>query len=565
MSAPSGLLRSAGQVAIGTLMSRITGFARTVVLAAVLGNGLVNTAYSNANVLPNQVYELLLGGLLTSVVVPLLVRAQHDAASRGEDENIFAQRLFTLAVIGLGGATILGMFAAPLLVSVQGIGPKAPNHDLASLMALILLPQMIFYAIGALAGAVLNIRDSYSAPAWAPVANNILVILVGLSLLLPMFGGDHSTGSKDPYEGFSTAQILVLSIGTTLGIVLQALILIPAWRKVGFRWRWRFDWRGVGLGEMGKIATWVVIYVIVGQVGFTIAGRVANSVDHGFQGGNQALYVQWTYAALLFQLPYGILGVSLLTAIMPKLARAARDEDWPAVKRFLADGSRLTGLALIPVSVAFWVLAVPLTMVFFSVGDFSAEAARSTGLILAAGSFGLLPYAVTLLQLRVFFAARDSRTPVLIMVVIVTVRVVLSLLCLSLPPESAIIGLSVANSAAFVVGAVLGDVVLRRRFGHLGTRGVLVQLLKILLASIIAVAITIPIYLALVQVFSGLPVWNLGGLSGLPLLHTSKLGTLVALLIPALVGLIVFVLEAYVLGVPEIKRAVGVVRQRVRR
>ncbi|MEO6955140.1 MAG: murein biosynthesis integral membrane protein MurJ, partial [Antricoccus sp.] len=539
MSAPAGVLRSASQIAIGTLVSRVTGFARTVVLAAVLGNGLVYTAYSNANVLPNQVYELLLGGLLTSVVVPLLVRAQHDAAERGEDENVFAQRLFTLAVVGLGGATILGMFAAPLLVSIQGIGPRAPNHDLAALMALILLPQMVFYGIGALAGAVLNIRDSYSAPAWAPVANNILVILVGLSLLLPVFGGRRTTGSQDPYEGFSTTQILVLSIGTTLGIALQAFILIPAWRKVGFRWRWRFDWRGVGLGEMAKIGSWVLMYVILGQVGFTIAGRVANSADRQFQGGAQSLYGQWTIADLLFQLPYGILGVSLLTAIMPKLARAARDEDWPSVKKYLSDGSRLTGLALIPVSVAFWVLAVPLTMVFFNVGEFGAEAARSTGLILAAGSFGLLPYAITLLQLRVFFAARDSRTPVLIMVGIVAVRVVLSLLCLSLPPQTAVIGLAVANSAAFVVGAVIGDVVLRRRFGQLGTRGVVVQLFKTLIAAIIAVAVVIPVYLVLVQYFSGASVWNLGGLSGLPLLHTSKLGTLVALLISALVGLVV--------------------------
>lgn len=557
MSVSGGILRSARKVAVGTLMSRITGFVRTIVLAAVLGNGAVNNAYNNANVLPNIVFELLLGGVLTSVIVPLLVRAQRDAQDRGGDPNAYAQRLFTIAVVGLTGASIIGMLLAPLLVTVQGLGPGAINHDLAAIMAVMLLPQMIFYGIGALAGAVLNIRDSYGAPAWAPVANNVLVIIVGLALML------MSSGGKPTLETFSTAQLLLLSIGTTLGIVAQALILIPAWRKVGFEWKWRFDWRGVGLGELRRLAVWVIGYVLVGQVGFIVASNIANAADKQYGNGAFGLYSQWTYAALLFQLPYGILGVSLLTALMPKMSRAAHDEDWVAVKGYLADGTRLTGLALIPISTAFWILAVPLTLLFFSAGNFSAEGARYTGLTLTAASIGLLPYALTLLQLRVFFAAKDSRTPTLIMVGIVAVRVVLSVACLLLPARYIVIGLAVVNSIAFFVGAIIGDVVLRRRFGNLGTKRVLGQLVKIALAALIGVAVATPVYLWLITALTGTSAWNLDGLTGVPLLGAPKLHLIVILGVSSLVGLAVFLLEAHALAIPEIRRLFGAARRRL--
>lgn len=561
MSGPQrsgGILRAAGAVAAGTLMSRITGFLRTIVLGGVLGNTMFNDAYNNANVLPNQVYELLLGGLLTSVVVPMLVHAHKDAEDAGGDPNAFAQRLFTIAVVGLSAAAVIGMFAAPLLVTVQGLRPGTGEHDLAGLMAVMLLPQMVFYAIGALAGAVLNIRDSYAAPAWAPVANNLLVIAVGLGFNLPFLRGQG-------LYGYSAAQIIWLCVGTTAGIALQAFILIPAWRRAGFRWKWRFDWRGAGLGETGALAVWVLGYVVIGQIGFIVAGRVANHAQAGLGKTSDGLYTQWTYASLLFQLPYGILGVSLLTAIMPRMSRAARDQDWPAVKSYLAEGSKLSGLALIPVSVAFWLLSVPMALLFFGHGGFHADAARNIGLILAAGSFGLLPYAITLLQLRVFFAARDPRTPVFIMVAIVAVRVVLSLLCQLLPPSAAVVGLSVAQSVAFVVGAVLGDVILRRRLGHIGSRGVVLHAVKVGGASVVAVAAAVPVFLLLSQAFSGVPAFNLGGITGAPLMYAGRAGLVVVLVACCAVGLAVFLIEAYALRIPEIQRLSGAVRRRLRR
>lgn len=542
-----GLLRSAGQVAVGTLTSRITGFIKTLALAALLGDTLTNDAYNVANTLPNMVYELLLGGVLTSVIVPLLVRAEKDADESGRDPNAYAQRLFSLAVLGLTGATVIGVLLSGVLVTMMNIGPAQPHHDRATLMAMLLLPQMIFYGIGALAGAVINTRESYRGPAWAPVLNNLVVIAVAVAMIWMRRGSGE----------LSITEVVLLSVGTTLGIIAQALILIPSWRKVGFRWKWRFDFRGVGLGELRSLAVWVLGYVIIGQIGFIVATNVANYASRTVPGTT----TQWTYAALLFQLPYGILGVSLLTALMPKMSRAARDHDWPRVKQFLADGTRLTGVGLIPVSVAFWLLAVPLTVLFFNVGRFGPDAARSTGLILAAASFGLLPYAITLLQLRVFFAAKDARTPTLIMVGIVAVRIVLSLVCLTLPPEHVALGLAVANSLAFVVGAVLGDVVLRRRFGRLGTGAVLRELVKIGAAAVLGVLLATPVYLWLSTLLTGIDAWNLDGLSGVPVLAMSKLELALVLGVSSVVGLLGFVIAGLALRLQDLQRLRRLVRR----
>lgn len=545
----SGLLRSAGEVAIGTLLSRITGFARTLALAALLGSTLVNDAYNVANTLPNMVFELLLGGVLTSVIVPLLVRAEKDAEQHGADPNAYPQRLFTLAVAGLSLATLLGIATSGLLVSAMNIGPEKPHHDTATLMTMLLLPQMIFYGIGALAGAVLNTRESYRAPAWAPVLNNVVVIAIAGAMIVL-----DKSGST-----FSTTDVVILCIGTTLGIVAQALVLIPSWRKVGFRWKWRFDVRGVGLGELRSLAGWVIGYVLIGQVGYIVAANVANAASD-YHAGQMS---QWAYASLLFQLPYGILGVSLLTALMPKMSRAARDGDWPGVKRFLADGTRLTGLGMIPVTVAFWILAVPLTVLFFDAGNFSGLAARSTGLILAASSFGLLPYAVSLLQLRVFFAAKDAKTPALIMVVIVAVRIVLSVASFSLPPTQIVLGLAVANSIAFTVGAILGELVLRRRFGSLGTSAVLRDLLRMLAAALAGLLLMVPVYLGLQALFSTPPVWNTDGLTGFTLLELAKWQIALILALCSAVGLAGYVAAASALGVPEMRALVAGVRRRL--
>jgi putative peptidoglycan lipid II flippase len=442
-------------MAIASAASRLTGFLRSLAVTAAIGVALVGNAYNTANTLPNIVYELLLGGVLTSVVVPLLVQAQERDPDRGE---AYTQRLLSLAVAGLAAATLLATLAAPLLTLLYSSGAGAKS-ELTTFFAYLLLPEIFFYGLGAMIGAILNTRGVFGPPAWAPVLNNIVVIVVA-GLFIGMTAGDGGTTTS-----LSTGETLLLGIGTTFGIVVQALVLLPALRRTGFRWRFRLDLRGSRLGEAGPLALWVIGYVLVSQIGYLVQLRLANGVPDELPG-----VATFTNASLLFQMPYGILGVSLLTALMPRMSRAAARGDRDSLLSDLSLGSRLSALALLPVTALFIVLGPAIGTVIYGHGRTGDSAARTIGAVLAVSAFGLVPFAITMLQLRVFYAVKDARTPTMINLGMTAARVVLSLLAaLVLPDRHLVAGLLVATSLSYVVGAIAGEELLRRRFGRLDT------------------------------------------------------------------------------------------------
>jgi putative peptidoglycan lipid II flippase len=448
--------RASRTMAIASAASRLTGFLRSLAITAALGVALVGNAYNTANTLPNIVYELLLGGVLTSVVVPLLVQAQERDRDGGE---AYTQRLLTLAVVGLAVTTLVATVAAPLLTILYSSdgGAKA---DLTTFFAYLLLPEIFFYGLGAMIGAILNTRGVFGPPAWSPVLNNVVVIVIaGLFLAVTRGDGSRTTTS------LGTGEVLLLGIGTTLGIVVQALVLLPALRRTGFRWKPRLDLRGSRLGEAGPLALWVIGYVVVSQIGYLVQLRLANGVPDDQPG-----VTTFTNASLLFQMPYGILGVSLLTALMPRMSRAAARGDQDSVLSDLSLGARLSALALLPVTALFVVLGPAIGTVIYGHGRTEIGDARQIGVVLAFSAFGLVPFAITMLQLRVFYAVKDARTPTMINVAMMAARVVLSLLAgVVLPDRDLVAGLAVATSLSYVVGAVLGESLLRRRFGHLDT------------------------------------------------------------------------------------------------
>lgn len=467
--APS-LGRSSSLIAVASLVSRVTGFLRQVVLVGVLGLGLVNSSYTVANNLPNIIYELLIGGVLSSVLIPLLVRAQTEDADGGET---YTRRLLTLAGSALLLATAAAMVAAPLITSVYvGSSSDPAAAPLTTAFAVLLLPQIFFYGLGALLGAILNSRGVFGPFAWAPVLNNVVVLVVlGVFALVP---GEISV---DPVR-MGEPKLLVLGIGTTLGIVVQAAVLIPAMRRIGFRYRptWGWDRR---LTETGGLALWVVGYVLIGQVGLVVTTNVAI----GASPGGPATY---TNAWLLLQVPYGILGVSLLTALMPRMSRAAAEGRTADVVSDLALGSRLSAVFLLPISALITVFGTSIALALFAWDPDNVPGAQVLGGALAVSAFGLLPYAITMLQLRVFYALADSRTPTLVQVFTVGVKIPMLLLAgVLLPPEQVVLGLSAANSASFVFGAVLGQVLLRRRLGRLPTLEVLGSMASVTVASLL--------------------------------------------------------------------------------
>jgi putative peptidoglycan lipid II flippase len=472
--AAGGIVRAAGTMAVATLVSRITGLLRTVVLAAALGVGLVADAYNTANTLPNIVYELLLGGVLTSVVVPLLVHAQE----RDRDGGVaYAQRLATIATVALVAVTALAILVAPLLTSLYGITGRPEQVELANWLARILLLEIVFYGLGALAQAILNSRGVFGPPAWAPVLNNVVVIATGL-----LFMAASGPGPLEPVD-ITAGQVWLLAGGTTLGIAVQAVVLLPLLGRAGVPLRPRWGLRNTGLREAGTLGLWVIGYVAVSQIGVMVALRIANQAQRDGGLGSTA----FQYASLLFQMPYGIIGVALLTALLPRMSRAAARQDVPGVTDDLSLGTRLSALGLLPVTAALTVLGPALGVLAFARGNTSVAEAEQIGTALAVGAFGLLPMAVTLLQLRVFYAMKDARTPTLIQLGMVSVRVPLLLLVpVVAAPDRVVAGLMLVTSITYVAGWGIGDVALRRRLGNLRTRETFGPVGRMLAASAVA-------------------------------------------------------------------------------
>lgn len=515
------LARSTGVVAAASAVSRATGFLRTLALAAVLGAAAVGDAYNGANGLPNMVYELLLGGVAASALVPALARARLRGSMHS---NVFTQRVLLAMTIAGALVTAAAVACAPVFVAVLVRDPE--QSRLATLFAYLLLPEIFFYCVCATATAVLNVRESFAAAAWAPVVNNAIVLAtVGAFVLVP--GPVTLTPAK-----MTTAQTLVLGVGTTAGIVGQALWTLAALRRTGFRWDWRgrpvpYTLRPVRRGV--RMLTWVGLYVAVSQIGVVFVLRAA------FSHGGVSTF---TYADLLFQVPYGVLGVSLLTVLMPRVATAVASGDRAALITDLGRAARYSVVALVPASAAMMLLGPVATTVVF-VGRVDVDAARLIGTALALAAFGLAPFALVMLQLRVFYADNDMRTPALVNVAMVATKVTaVAVTVVVVPTEWVVVMLPAAGSLSYVVGAVCGHLILRRRYGLLGFHTVLETLSRVLWASAIA------------------GVFCVAAVGGAYLsLDDPRQAAAVALLVAVAAGAPAFLLAARTIGITEIGHA----------
>lgn len=464
-SAPS-LAKSSSKMAIASLVSRITGFFWKIMLVWAVGTGVVNDSFNIANTMPNIFFELLLGGVLSSVVVPLLVRSQDDK----DGGEAYTQRMLTVGLVLLMAGTVAAVIAAPLLTSLYIEPGDKASPGLTTAFARLLLPEIFFYGVFALLSAILNAKNIFGPTAWAPVMNNIVVI-VTLAVFMAMPGEI----TWDPVR-MSDPKLLVLGIGVTLGIVVQGVLLVPPLLRTGFRfrWRWGLDRR---MREFGGLALWILGYVAVSQIGLTINTRVLTVGDPG----GVTIY---SNAWLLFQLPYGVIGVSLLTAIMPRLSRNAADGDTRKVVADLSYASRISTVMLVPIAAVMTLIGEPIGIALFSGGANSAGDASRLGQALAISAFGLLPYALVMLQLRVFYAMKDARTPTLIMVVMTVVKIPLLYLCpVLLDSRQVVLGTMLVNSLTFVVGAIMGQVWLWVSLGNLRSKRVLGVILFTMVAS----------------------------------------------------------------------------------
>ncbi|WP_329400553.1 murein biosynthesis integral membrane protein MurJ [Streptomyces melanogenes] len=539
----SGLLKSSAVMAAGTLVSRLTGFVRSLVITAALGAALLGDTFTIAYTLPTMIYILTVGGGLNSVFVPQLVRAMKDDEDGGQ---AYANRLLTLVMVALGAIVALAVLAAPLLIKLLSptIAEDTAANSVAVTFARYCLPTIFFMGVHVVMGQILNARGKFGAMMWTPVLNNIVMIgTFGLFIWVYGTSAESHMGVQTiPPEG-----IRLLGMGTLLGLVVQALAMIPYLRETGFRFRPRFDWKGHGLGKTIKLAKWTVFFVLANQAGVVVVTQLATAAGKASHKDGTG-FLAYSNAQLIWGMPQAIITVSVMAALLPRISRAAHDNDPGAVRDDISQGLRNSAVAIVPVSFMFLALGVPMCTLLYS--SSGVEAGRSMGFILMAFALGLIPYSVQYVVLRGFYAYEDTRTPFYNTVIVAAVNAAASAACyVMLPAQWAVVGMAGAYGLAYAVGVGVAWRRLRNRLGgDLDGARVLRTYARLSLAAV--------------------PAAGIGGALGYVVLKglgQGALGSLVALVVGGTVLLGVFFVAAKKMRIEELNSMVGMVRGRLGR
>ncbi|MFF3783168.1 murein biosynthesis integral membrane protein MurJ [Streptomyces sp. NPDC001933] len=539
----SGLLKSSALMAAGTLVSRLTGFVRSLVITAALGAALLGDSFTIAYTLPTMIYILTVGGGLNSVFVPQLVRSMKDDEDGGE---AYANRLLTLVMVALGVIVAIAVFAAPWLIHMMSptIAQDTAANSVAVTFARYCLPTIFFMGVHVVMGQILNARGKFGAMMWTPVLNNIVMIFT-FGMFIWVYG--TSAESQMGVQTIPPEGVRLLGIGTLLGLVVQALAMVPYLREAGFRFRPRFDWKGHGLGKTIKLAKWTVLFVLANQAGVIVVTQLATSAGK-LSGKDGTGFLAYSNAQLIWGMPQAIITVSVMAALLPRISRAAHDDDPGAVRDDISQGLRNSAVAIVPVAFAFLALGLPMcTLLYASAGT---EAARSMGFILMAFGLGLIPYSVQYVVLRGFYAYEDTRTPFYNTVIVAAVNAAASALCyVVLPARWAVVGMAASYGLAYAVGVGIAWRRLRNRLGgDLDGAHVVRTYARLCLAAI--------------------PAAVLGGGVGFAVLQglgEGAFGSLAALICGGAVLLGVFFVAAKRMRIEEINGMVGMVRGRLGR
>ncbi len=482
-------------MASGTVLSRILGFIRAVMLAGVIG---VTTnaadAFGVANQLPNNVYAIIVGGVLNAVLVPQIVRSKsHADGGKG-----YIDRLLTLAILVFGVVTILATIASPLLIHLYTHSWSNSQLALATAFAYWCLPQLFFYGLYSMLGEVLNARSAFGPYMWAPVVNNI-VSIAGLGAYIWIFGVDPT--GKQNISDWSDNQITLLAISATLGVAAQALILFVSWRRIGLHYKPNFKFRGFGLRPALKAATWTLAMVMVTQVGGLVQTAVASiTVSHRTENEvGVASIAAMSIAWLIFMLPHSVATVSIATAYFTKISTHAHEGRLDLVKADLVTGLRLISVISVLSSAVLMVLAFPFSRIF--VGEFDGMIAL--GLVVMAFVVGLVPFSFVFMMQKAFYALEDTKSPFWFTVGQTALYIVGALLMGAfLPLEWLVAGLALLMSFTVLVQARVAYVLLGRRIGSLKEFKITALNIRAYIAGIIAAAAGFGV----LQLFGGIRV-----------------------------------------------------------
>jgi putative peptidoglycan lipid II flippase len=518
------LLRSSAVVAVGTGLSRVTGLARTVAQGIVLGT-IVGSTYSGANTVPNLLYDLLLGGVLAATLVPVFVenRERHDDDATSAVVTVLGLALVVVTGIALLLAPVLAVFFTPV---VPPEGADAAR-TVTTLLLVMFLPQIFFYGVTTLFSGLLNAHRRFAAAAFAPVVNNIITIAV-----LVVFSARVGTDPTLDDLHANTWLLVLLGLGTTLGIAAQTVVLVPAIRQAHITLRWRFDVHSRAVRAVVRLSGWTFGYVLanVATVGVIIV-FAEKSDQSSFSAA------AYNYAYQFFQLPYGLLAVSVITAFLPELTRLALGGQLVAFGERFMLGLRITLLLVVPVTAGYLVLARPIMALFFNYRSLDQADTNLIGNTLITFTIGLPAFAIYLLSMRGFYAFKDTRTPFFINLGECALTLVLAIVLRS----SGAPGLALAFALGYVPFAVVALVLLHRKAGGLPWATSVPSLVRITGAGLVTAALV----------------------AGVSLLLGSEEGSgaLVRVVAGVAVGAAAYVGTCLVLRVPELRQGLALVRR----
>jgi putative peptidoglycan lipid II flippase len=535
-AAPS-LARATLAMSIGTALSRVTGFGRIAVMAWAIGatESKLPDTYNLANSLPNIVYQLVLGEILATIFVPVFV--EHIKTREREDSWKLASSILNIALVIAAVFSAITVLLAPQLIKIYAFhvpaAQRAQQEAVGAFFLRLFMPQMIFYAVGAVMTGLLNAYRRFAIPMFAPVLNNLIVIATFI-----VFRLEH--GARTPtLDSLTGGDKWLLGGGTTLGVIAMTLVLVPFIAKLPGRYRLQaFQWRHPAIRHVGNLAKYSFGYVIVNQIGLWVLFALAN----GKQGGVTAFNNAW----ILFQLPYGIFAVSVMTYFVREISEHYVLRDLSAVRRDVSLGLRTTALIVVPASAGFIALSVPLNRLLLQHGTFSARSTHLTADTFVLMSIGLGAFAAFQQLMRAFYAMQDTKTPWLVNVVtnVVNIATALPLYVLMGVP-----GLALSMTLSYVGGAVYGAVILRARIGGIDGARLVTSHVRIGISSIA----------------TGVVAWIVAKVVGSAVDLDAFAGQLAQVASAVIGGVVTYLVTARLLGVDELQPLIGMVAGRFKR
>ena len=505
----SDFIKSSAVMAAGTLVSRFTGLIRNLLTVAALGTALFADTFNVANTIPTILYILLAGGALNAVFVPQLVRSMREDEDGG---SAFASRLLTSVTSLLFFITALGMILAPLITRIYAPKFSLPGFETERSLTITFmrycLPQILMMGIFVILSQIGNARGKFGPMMWAPVLNNVVGIAVLLIFL--QVAPDITAATITP------EQSALLGIGTTLGFVIQALVLIPVVKNSGLKLSLRFDWRNSNLGKSFRLGAWTLLFVLINQIGYLIIVKVATSaaVQAKIEGISTGVgFTPYSYAYFIFILPHSIITVSVITALLPKISRLAHEGKSDAVKKNLVDSLQNIAVVTAPSTILFIAFGTSIATLLYA--GSSAADSRQIGLVLAGFAVGLIPFSTMPLLLRGFYAYEDTKSPVIINLFATGAMMVLAVAAeIIVPFQYVTIVLAVILGISNLIGTILAIRALEKRVGHFPKSSLLLTHIKLLALSLIAIA---PGYLLFAVVKSWVGEGLIGTFSALAL------------------------------------------------